>query len=68
MPRSNRKRDEYKARLFRKKLSEANQTLGAQEWEVPTVDALLSSDLAKFVHFAASDMGFNGSVDSLVVN
>ena len=42
--------------------------MGAMEWEVPTPDALMQSDLARFVHFAASDCGFDGSVESLVVN
>ena len=36
--------------------------------EVPTVDALINSDLARFVHFAASDCGFDGSIESLTVN
>jgi hypothetical protein len=66
--RRSRKKRAYKARLFRRKLSEANQTFGSTEWEVPTVDSLIKSDFAQFVHFAASDAGFDGTVDSLVAN
>ena len=57
----------YKARLFRKKLSEANRTLGAADWNIPSAKELMHSDLARFVHFAASDYGFDGSVESLAV-
>ncbi len=42
--------------------------LGTDEWEVPTTDALISSDLAWFVHFVTTNCSFNGSVESLVVN
>ena len=63
-----RKKREYKARLFSKKLREANDTAGAMDWNVPSVDSLLHSDLARFVHFAASDCGYDGSVESLVIN
>lgn len=66
--RPSRKKREYKARLFSKKLKEANDTAGAMDWNVPSVDALLHSDLARFVHFAASDCGYDGSVESLAVN
>ena len=62
------KKKEYKARLFCAKLKETNQILSSDEWEVPTADALLSSDLARFVHFSATNCSFNGSVESLVVN
>ena len=63
-----RKQKEYKARLFRKKLREANQSFGTSYWEVSSTDALVRSDLAHFVHFAATEAGFDGSVESLVVN
>ena len=39
-----RKKREYKARLFSKKLREANDTAGAMDWNVPSVDLLLHSD------------------------
>ena len=58
----------YQAWLFRKKLQDANTTPHAMNWEVPTSDALISSDLVRFVHFAASDCGFDGSIESLTVN
>ncbi len=64
----NQKKKEYNARLFCAKLKEANQMLGSDKCEVPTADVLLFSDLAWFVHFAATNCGFNGSVESLVVN
>ena len=32
------------------------------------MDSLIKSDFAKFVHFAASDAGFDGTVKSLVTN
>ena len=53
---------------MQRKLEEANQTLGADGWAVPSVDALINSDLDKFVHFAASDAGFDGTIESMVVN
>ena len=62
------KKRKYKARLLRAKLKEANKSLATQQWEVPTVDSLMKSDLARFVHYAASCTGYNGSIDSLVVN
>ena len=36
-------------------------------WEVPSVEALMRSDLARFVHFAATDCGFNGTLEALTV-
>ena len=63
-----RKRLAYQARLFRKKLQDANTTPHAMNWEVPTAEVLINSDLARFVHFAASDCGFDGSIESLTVN
>ena len=38
------------------------------QWEVPTPEALLHSDISRFVHFAARDCGFDGTIESLVVN
>ena len=38
------------------------------EWEVSTPEALLHSDISHFVHFAARNCGFDGTVESLVVN
>lgn len=66
--RLSRKKKAYKARLLKKKLQNANEHFGGMEWEVPSVDALLRSDLARFVHFAANDCGYNGTVENLVVN
>ena len=63
-----RKKREYKCRLVRKKLKEANSTICSQSWEVPSAEVLLKSDLARFVHFAATDCGFDGTIESLVAN
>ena len=63
-----RKKRAYKARLLRRKLSEANDTAMAMSWEVPSVDELLNSDLARFVYFAATDCGFDGSLESMTIN
>ena len=38
------------------------------DWEVPSPKALMENDLSKFVHFAASDYGFDGSIKALVIN
>ena len=38
------------------------------EWEVPTPEALLHSDISRFVHFAARDCGSDWTIESLVVN
>ena len=48
-----RKKQEYKARIFCAKLCEANLTANQLEWEVPMPEALLHSDISRFVHFAA---------------
>ena len=63
-----RKKQQYKARLFKKKMQTTASHFGAMEWEVPTPEALMHSDLARFVHFAAADCGFDGSIESLVIN
>ena len=63
-----RKKRAYKARLLRKKLEEANDTAAALAWEVPSIEVLMKSDLARFVHFAAADCGYNGTIESLAVN
>ena len=63
-----RKQKAYNACLLGRKLEEANDTAGALLWEVPSVDALLKSDLARFVHFAAADCGYDGSIESLTAN
>ena len=63
-----RKKREYKCRLVRKKLKEANSTICSQSWEVPSAEVLLKSDLAQFVHFATTDCGFDGTIESLVAN
>ena len=36
--------------------------------EVPDVNALISNDLTKFVHFIAADCGFDGTVEALAVD
>lgn len=36
------------------------------EWEVPTVAALLQNPIAKFIKFAASHVGYDGTIDRLV--
>ena len=38
------------------------------DWEVPSTEDLLTNDLSKFVHFAASDFGYGGSIEDMVVN
>ena len=63
-----RKKREYKARIFRAKLCEANLSANQLEWEVPTPEALLHSDIGRFIHFTARDCGFDGTFESLVVN
>ena len=66
--RLSRKKKEYLARLVRRKLRDANATMSSMVWDVPTVDALLHSDLARFVHFAAADCGYAGSMEHLTIN
>ena len=63
-----RKKRAYKARLLKQKLEEANDTAGAMAWEVPTVEELMASNLARFVHFAATDCGYQGTIEALAVN
>ncbi len=48
--------------LFGAKLNKANQMLGSDEKEVHNADVLFSSDLAQFVHFIVTNIGFDGSV------
>ena len=38
------------------------------DWEVPSAAVLLEDKLTKFVHFAAANCGFDGSIEALVVN
>ena len=38
------------------------------DWEIPSPEVLLEENLTKFVHFAAADCGFDGSIETLVVN
>ena len=38
------------------------------DWEIPIPEALLEYNITKFVHFAAADCGFDGSIEALVVN
>ena len=66
--RLSRKKREYKQKLFGVKIAEANATLGSMNWEVPSTEDLLTNDLSKFVHFAASDCGYCGSIKDTVVN
>ena len=42
--------------------------MGSMEWEIPSPDELMSSELSRFVHFAATDCRFDCSVESLVIN
>jgi len=63
-----RKKKTYKSRLVSQKLLEANATLSAIQWEVPSAEALMKSDLSRFVYFAATDCGFDGFIEALVVN
>ena len=66
--RLSRKKKEYKTRLASTKLREVNEKLGAMDWEVPDANSLMTDSLTKFVHFAAADCGFDGSIEALVVN
>ena len=66
--RLSRKRREYKSKLAAAKLLEANAEFGTLEWEVPDAESLMEDDFTKFVHFAAADCGFDGSIESLVVD
>ena len=63
-----RKKRAYKARLFRKKLSESHDSLGGMDWECPSVESLLGSGFARFVHWAATDIGYTGSIESMVTS
>ena len=62
------KKKEYKTRLASTKLREVNEKLGTMDWEVPDENTPMNDDITKFVHFAASDCGFDGTVEALVVN
>ena len=62
------KKKEYKSILTSDKLRESNETLGAMDWEIPSPGDFLEDNLTKFVHFAAADCGFGGSIEALVVN
>ena len=66
--RLSRKKKEYKSRLTSTKLQEASKHIGALDWEVPSADALLENKFFKLIHVAAADCGFDGSIESLVVN
>ena len=64
-PRSARlshKRKEYRARLISTKLREANEKLGALDWEVHNESALMLDGCTKYIHIAATDCGFDGTV------
>ncbi len=44
-------------------------TLNAMELDhIPTVVELMDSPLAKFIHLAANDCGYNGSTKDLICN
>ena len=62
------KNKEYKSRLTSNKLREENETLGAMDWDIPIPEDFLEENITKFVHFAPSDCGFDGSIEALVVN
>ena len=49
-------------------MREANETLGAMDWEIPRPKVLLEENLTKFVHFFAADCGFDGSIEALAAN
>ena len=36
------------------------------DWEVPSVAVLMQSSISKFINFAASECGYDGTVESLV--
>jgi hypothetical protein len=38
------------------------------DWECPTVDELLGSSFSRFVHWAATDCGYTGTVESMVTS
>jgi len=63
-----RKKKEYKSILFPQELLEANATMSTMQWELHSAEALMESDLSRFVHFAATGYGFDGSIEALVVN
>ncbi len=42
--------------------------MGSDDWAVPSADAWIKSDIAHSVHFKASNCGFDGSIESLVVS
>ena len=55
-------------RLASTKLRESNKKFDDMEWKGPDADVLMSYTLTKFVQFAAADYGFDGSIETLVVN
>ena len=59
-------RPKYLKQLDQRKQEHTAYTLGAMEWEVPSIEALMQSPLAKFIHFAAYNIKYNGLLDSLV--
>ncbi|NCF91157.1 MAG: hypothetical protein GWQ05_09390, partial [Verrucomicrobiaceae bacterium] len=63
--RLSRKKREYKIRVARDKLNDAAHAMNLHEWDVPTPEDLLNSDLARFIHFAAGESGYNGTIESL---
>ena len=66
--RLSRKKKQYKSRLNSKKLREANETLRAMDWDIPSPEALIEYNLTKVVHFADADCGFYGSIKDLFFN
>ena len=62
-----RKRSEYQKRITKKR-KQADEMMYAAEVEVPSVEALMACPITKFIHFAANDCGYNGSVTELTFN
>ena len=63
--RMSRKRMKYKQRMARRK-EIGDMALNTMEMNVPTVEALMNSPLAKFIHLAANDCGYRGSKTDII--
>jgi len=63
--RLSRKKLKYRQRLAQRK-EMGDMMLNIMPMDVPTVEELLASPLAKFIHLASNDCGYNGSVKELI--
>ncbi|KAL7448122.1 hypothetical protein ACHAXS_000127, partial [Conticribra weissflogii] len=64
--RKSRRRRQYAKRPQQRKDEHTAYTLSTLEWNVPTVESLLRSPLARFIGFSASKIGYAGTLDNLM--